>query len=617
LTETPFESTEALGGQALDWADPSALPIEEVRDVFLTLSKALRAYQLYDPNNPVYKRFAANLREALQRVWEVRDRLQILVEEDRLTWLGEEVYRNESRGESIAFLFYRDGIRDFTLRKGVEESEFEHFIDALHRARSARAEGEDLVTVLWELDLKLVSYSAIDPGADGVDISGFSAPPQVLNAGGILASELGRLPAEPQERAPFVGGGGVATDFAEGEGDEEEDGEEGEGEESAESGGSAAPAGTVRKEDFNPTLYALDEDERRYLAQEIQRERERDLRRDVLYALFDRLEESGNPLRQGEILGILRTLLPSFLSRGAVLSAAEVVEVVQGLRGRGTFSGEPEVLAERLLDDLSTPEVVDELVRAVQDGSVAPNARELAELLRHLRPAALSSLLRGVEGTQEEALRTVLRQAIESIGTVHRDVVIRLLSSADTSVAVGAIRLAGKLQITEASGSLARLLEQGAPEVKRAVLEAAAEIPSSILAGAMQRLLRDPSREFRLGAARVLGRQRYAPATQELRTILDGKEIREADVTEKVAFFEAYGLVAGEQAVDYLDKLLNSKGFLGRREPAELRAGAAVGLGKVAGPRARAALEKARSDEDPVVRAAVGRALRGEEVSDG
>jgi hypothetical protein len=157
LTETPFESTEALGGQALDWADPSALPIEEVRDVFLTLSKALRAYQLYDPNNPVYKRFAANLREALQRVWEVRDRLQILVEEDRLTWLGEEVYRNESRGESIAFLFYRDGIRDFTLRKGVEESEFEHFIDALHRARSARAEGEDLVTVLWELDLKLVS----------------------------------------------------------------------------------------------------------------------------------------------------------------------------------------------------------------------------------------------------------------------------------------------------------------------------------------------------------------------------------------------------------------------------------------------------------------------------
>ena len=107
MTQRPegFENGEA--SVALDWADPSELPIEEVRDVFLTLSKALRAYQLYDPNNPVYKRFVANLHESLDRVWGLRDRLQILVEEDRLTWMGEEVYKNLTRADSLAFLIYR------------------------------------------------------------------------------------------------------------------------------------------------------------------------------------------------------------------------------------------------------------------------------------------------------------------------------------------------------------------------------------------------------------------------------------------------------------------------------------------------------------------------------
>ena len=122
-------------------ADPSDLPIEEVRDVFLTLSKALRAYQLYDPNNPVYKRFLANLGEALDRVWETRDLLQALIEEDRFTWMGEEVYRNETRADSLAFMFYRDGVRGLTFKQGIEEQEIEDLLEVLHRARKPSGGG--------------------------------------------------------------------------------------------------------------------------------------------------------------------------------------------------------------------------------------------------------------------------------------------------------------------------------------------------------------------------------------------------------------------------------------------------------------------------------------------
>jgi HEAT repeat protein len=259
---------------------------------------------------------------------------------------------------------------------------------------------------------------------------------------------------------------------------------------------------------------------------------------------------------------------------------------------------------------------VDEIVRALEDGTVSPDAQALAELFRHLRPVALATLLKGAEETKLESIRNVLRRAVQGIATGNRDIVIRLITAPDVSVASGAIRLAGKMGITEASGALAKILDEGTVELRKVVLETAAEMPSSALAGALQRLLSDPDRELRVGAARVLGKLKYGPAAQELRRILEAKEFRQADVTEKIAFFEAYGLLAGESAVGFLDKILNGRGFLGKREPAELRAGAALGLGKARTASARSALDGARNEEDPIVRSAVSRALKGDDDGD-
>jgi hypothetical protein len=584
VTQKPegFGSGEA--SVALDWADPSELPIEEVRDVFLTFSKALRAYQLYDPNNPVYKRFVANLHESLDRIWGLRDRLQILVEEDRLTWMGEEVYKNLTRSDSMAFLFYRDGIRDITFEKGIEEKEIEGLLDALNRTRNARGEGDDLVTMIWDLDLKHFSYSAVDTGEGGDATHGFPV------AG----------------TAPRVDAQQVLKDEVSGEeaGDEEDD----------------APAqprpSKVATEDFNPTLYALDPEERKYLHTELAKEMARDIRGEVLNALFDRLEEPNRPERQREILEVLCNLVPNFLSRGALRAAARVAEEVSALRAKpGALAPDAVPLAEGLMESLSAPEAVRELIRAMEDGSLAPEKGDLAALLRSLRPGALTSLLKGAEETRDDAVRELLSDAIQGIAVANPALVVGLLGSDDPSIVCGAVRLAGRMKIPEAATPLARLLDRGPRHVRRAIVETAVEAPSAVLAGALRRLLRDGDRELRVAAARALGATKYAPAAEDFRTILEDKQFQEADVTEKVAFFEAYGLLAGDDAVPMLAKILNGRGFLGRREPAEMRAGAALALGKVHTADARDALDKSARDDDPVVRSAVSRARRDGEAS--
>ena len=584
---TPEQTDKLQTPAALDWADPSELPVEEVRDVFLTLSKALRAYQLYDPNNPVYRRFVSNLSEALGRVWETQDSIQVLIEEDRFTWMGEEVYRNESRSDSLAFMFYRDGIRDVTFKAGFEESEIEALLEALHRTRNVGGEAEDLVTMLWDMDMSHFSYSAIEVGGEGqgMDLSTLGELSD-FDASALLEEELGE----------------------EAEGAESDDSDDSDGTERD------APE-TVRAEDFNPTLYALDPGEQEFLRAELEKEMRLDLRGQVLNALFDRLEEPGRPERQAEIMDVLRSLLPNFLSRGALSEAARVIQEVGEIQARpGVLPPEVDSMIEGLKDDLSAPDAVEELIRALEDGSISPDAEELSSLLQYLRPRALTALLKGAEETRDPSTAGVLLRAIQAMAEGDPEVVIRLLSAEDPSVVSGAIRLVGEMKIVEAGSALVGLLEHGPRQVRKLVVETAAVVPSSVLAGALGRLLRDEDRELRVTAAKVLGDMEYAPAAEDFRAVIDDRRFRDADVSEKVVIFEAFGLVAGSKGISFLDRMLNGRGILGRREPPEMRAGAALGLGKIGGAEASAALGRASRDDDPVVRSAVGRAQKGAEV---
>jgi len=148
--------------------------------------------------------------------------------------------------------------------------------------------------------------------------------------------------------------------------------------------------------------------------------------------------------------------------------------------------------------------------------------------------------------------------------------------------------------------------------VRRAAVAALADLRSSQAIEPLQRALEDPDRDVRITAARGLGELRIQSVRERFEAIIKGRGLREADLTEKRAFFEAYGSLAGNEGVPFLDRILNGRSLLRRREPSDMRACAAIGLGKIGSPAARAALQRAGSDADPVVRSAVNRALRRE-----
>lgn len=578
---TELDST--TGGpmdEAVGWSDVEEAPFERVRELFVVLSKAFRAYQLYDENNPVRHRFVESLRQAFTGLWTEVEQLTLTVEEERIVLAGEEIYKAEVRGDSLAFLFYKDGVREITFQPGIESDELLPFLGVLQRARKLLPEGDDLLTVLWEEDLQYFRYQYVDFLAEGLTLPAAGPGASAQELQGVLSAEL------------------------------EEEKEE---EKAATSAQAGAVQQAVSRDDFNPTLYALDPREMQTLKSELHKELHRDLRGDVLSALFDRLEEPERPERQLEVLEILKTLLPNFLSRGALTAATRVLEELRQLESRPEVFDEERLARSRaLLDEVSSPDAISELIQALYDGTVRATPQQLAVFLRFLRAGALSPLLHAAETVEHKELRSVLRAAVHGIAERNRGAVVRLLEEEDPIIAAGAARLAGDIQIAEAGPSLATLLAHPDSSVRLAAVEAAVSLKASTAAGALEHTLNDPERDVRIAAARALGALRYAPAAKALSEVLASKEIRTADISEKVAFFEAFGMVAGDEAVNTLDKLLNGRSFLGKREPPEIRASAALALGKVPGAQARASLDKAANEEDPVVRSAVNRALRSE-----
>src|SRR4029079_14543984 len=188
---------------------------------------------------------------------------------------------------------------------------------------------------------------------------------------------------------------------------------------------------------------------------------------------------------------------------------------------------------------------------------------------------------------------------------------VRLIGASERSIALEAVRRSGTTKAAPAVSALARALAQGDAEMRLTTVQALSEIGSTGAMQQLERAIEDAERDVRGATARALAARVHRPVVGRLDAMIKDKKLLEADLTEKMAFFEAYGTMCGEGGVSLLDGYLNGKGLFGKRGDAEVRACAALALGRIGTEASVAALRRASSDRDVLVRNAVNKALRG------
>jgi HEAT repeat protein len=558
---------------------PSAvlLPIEQVEELFRSLMKALRAFQMYLPNNPIYHRAADNIRAAFAPIWASgQERLVLQIVETDLLWEEQVVYHQPSKSESLAWSLFKDGMRVLTLHPGVENGEIVHFLDIVQRARTLPPDaGDDLLTLLWEQDFSLIQYHFTDfvPDAGVPGLSGDGAYSQPAEDPAAQAAEN---KSRVVEEAPQPSSGVIAV------------------------------------EDFDSTLYWLEEAEVRALAQAIDREYRQDLRRNVLNIVFDVLEQRQEDWVRFEILESLEAYLPHVLNAGDFRVVAHILREAR-LLGRRPDLMTPEQRArlEAFTGRLSESDVLTQILASVTEAQVPPSEDDLRELFGELRPAGLETVLVWLPRIPDSSpVHRLLSSAADRLAETSPQEVIRLLEHPESEALIAVIDLCARLRITSAVNALTGTMAHELPAVRAAAVRALEAFGTPGALQLLEAAIDDADREVRIAAAQAVARRGYKGVLERVEEVVRGKADRAMDLTERMRFFEAYAEVAGASSVDLLAELLSPGTFLRRKAPTETRACAALALGRLRTPEAREALERHRDDKELVVRNAVARALR-------
>ncbi len=380
-------------------------PVALVEEMLRMFGRAVRAHQLYLPNNPTYLRALEQARAAFLPIWAQADELVIEVTDTQLRWEGHPVLNEPDKTtDALPWVLYKDGIRELRLLRDVEQQELVNLIGILTRVRKTSPDEDDLLTLLWEQEFAFVRYRYVDVLLEG-------APP--LDASEAASTQRLVDPLQVQEPATET----------------------------------ILPAGVVNLDDFDATLYFLDEREVEYLRDAIADEYATDLRGNVVGILLDVFEAQADPAIRDEIVGVLDNLLVHLLTAGQLRTVAELLREVTlaANRARDVTPQQRETLLS-LPNRMSEPEALSQLLQSLDERAELPEQGDLNDLFEQLRVGALATIFSWMGRLQSPRIRTLLERAAQRLAAAHTSELVRLIGISDREVSLEAIRRAGAMR---------------------------------------------------------------------------------------------------------------------------------------------------------------------------
>lgn len=548
---------------------PDATEVRTVEDLMRTVSKGMRALQMYLPNNPVYQRTLEQLADAFGPVWAHTGHLVLEIQENDITWEGASVLPSSSRGEGLSWQLYKDGLRRLTMVPGCETEEIVRFLETVNRARLLATDAsDDLLTLLWEQDFVLISYAFVEALGEGLEF--------------IQESPIRDVTAPP----------GTAQEEAE--------------------SATPAPDGLVELDDADSTPYFLDEAEIRFIKGELEEEYRRDIQGAAIDAMLDVLESINDAEVRREVLSLLEEVLPTQLAVGGFGGVAHILRELRVIVAR--VPGLDQQLHAAVLsfeERLSHPDILEQLFRALEDGH-GGNEADVGAVLRELKPTALPVILTHLGRTLDQDVRRILAGSADDLARAQPALLAEVLDTGGPEAVESALEVVARLRMQPLLPKVIHHLTHGDPQIRLAAVRSLAMLGTPTAVDAVEKALHDEDRSVRQAALQaLLARGGSGGAQGHLEAILFKGNDLEIDRAERRALFEAYAQFAGSAALPRLQDLLTIKGlFLKRSAPAEHRACAIFALARVGTLEARMVVDQYTGDKEPIVRSAANSVLR-------
>ena len=173
-TEEQSESrTVIVDGKELD--AELAATVQEVRDIFSQLKKALKTIALYRHNTERFGEYLEPVYQALSAFLDRKQALQLRVDATSFFFQRIKVFEDDSRENNVIFPFWQSGIRLFIFKAGLSADELLRFLLLTLAPVEQMRQQEDIITRLWKSEFESIEYVVVEgfktsPDEDGDEV---------------------------------------------------------------------------------------------------------------------------------------------------------------------------------------------------------------------------------------------------------------------------------------------------------------------------------------------------------------------------------------------------------------------------------------------------------------
>ncbi len=548
--------------------------VKATRALIQTFLQTVKAFRLYEANHPILIKFLERLKKDFDIYFEAFDSFPLLVGEYRLFYRGKVVYENQDIKESLAFFFYKDGIREIKFIKGLEFEEMVDFLHVVRRSESVNRLEDDIVTLLWEKDFSHITFGTVDE---------------------FVEAESHFVPATEEdfiERLEFKGfGGGVSDDLAP---EREKDSASGLMVEGLRQALNPLPGQSlVQACQLTPKEI-----------EEINLEIDQEHQPDYLYLLIDNLVEI--LLHLGDDIDAYENMI-SFFERttGAVLEKREVRKAVSVLK-KLSDAMESMVLKDkqifairRILDTFSGPQSIEFLGEAMK-GNGEVDSEAILQYLQLLTSKGIEPLCQLLGKVESGKWRKAICDALAPLS--HGDIkpLVKFLSDPNPFLVCHILYVLGKIGHPSTVKYVGNLVVHPDPKVRDETLQLLKTFGEQGR-GLIEKFLNDPLPEIRAKASLIFAKIAKEKAVGSLVEIIHSKDFFKRDYDEKAAFFKALGETGAEEAIPVLKKIAEKRKWFQKGKWDEMRLCAHNTL-KMMGVVAKRDLDQSRRKQEQIAR---------------
>ena len=518
--------------------------VKSTRALVQTFLQTLKAFRLYEANHPILTKFLERLRKDFDQYFDEFDSFSLQIGEHRLYYRGNVVYENQDVKESLAFVFFKDGIRELQFSKGLEFKEIMDFLNIVRKSDFLNRMEDDLVTLLWEKDFSHIIFVTVDEFLEG---SGIYVP----------ATEEDLI-----KRSEYRGSWEEWTQERTDEGQAES---------------SHAPVSEGLEQAINPApgqslvqACQLTPEEREAIHREAQQEQQSE----YIYVLINNLIEI--LLHLGEDADAYENMISYFdrvieylLEQKEVGKAVALLKILNDTMESMVLKDKQIFAIRRILEKSSSPHHI-ELLGKTMKGNGEVHSEPILQYLRFLTKQAVEPLCILLGELESGKWRKTICDQVAELSREEIQPLSKFLSDRNPFLVCHILYILGRIGDPSTVKYLGNLVTHEDLKVREETLQVLNKFGEKGR-GLIQKFLRDSVAGIRGKAALILARNAKGEAVRSLTEIILSEDFYKRDYEEKASFFRALGETGSKEVIPILKKITKKRRWFQKAKWEEMR----------------------------------------------